>query len=109
MRYTTPERSHFVGGPKLTNGTHSSAFGAGGANAPHFIDNRVRHGFASKSSSGVQMIGALTPLAAQTASITGRIVAFARWRQFHVNKKGTPFVAATAMCNASFAAFAGSA
>ena len=55
------------------------------------------------------MIGALRPLATQTASIEGRIVAFARWRQFQVKRKWTPFVAAMAICSASSAAFAGSA
>jgi len=58
----------------------------GVANAPNLIHDGIVHGFASKSSSGVQMIGALTPFPAQTFSITGRIVAFARWRQFHVNR-----------------------
>src|SRR5438128_894140 len=38
------------------------------AYAPNFIDNGVVHGFASKSSSGVQMIGALRPLPAQIDS-----------------------------------------
>jgi hypothetical protein len=56
------------------------------AHPPNFIDNRVIHGFASKSSSGVQMIGALNPLLAQTDSISGRIVALAMCRQFHVNR-----------------------
>jgi hypothetical protein len=55
-------------------------------NAPNLIHNGIVHGFASKSSSGVQMIGALRPFPAQTFSITGRIMAFAKWRQFHVNR-----------------------
>jgi hypothetical protein len=54
--------------------------------APNFIDNRVVHGFGSKSSSGVQMIGALYPLPAQMDSIKGRMVALAMCRQFHVNR-----------------------
>jgi hypothetical protein len=58
----------------------------GVANAPNLVHNGIVHGFASKSSSGVQMIGALRPFPAQTFSITGRIVAFAKWRQFHVNR-----------------------
>ena len=41
--------------------------------------------------------------------LTGRIAAFAKWRQFHVNKNGIAFVAATAICSASAAAFAGNA
>jgi len=56
------------------------------ANAPNLIHNGIVHGFGSKSSSGVQMIGAFTPFPAQTLSITGRMAAFARWRQFHVNR-----------------------
>ena len=42
------------------------------------IDDRVVHGYVSRSSSGVQIIGAIRPWPAQTASISGRIVAFAR-------------------------------
>jgi hypothetical protein len=60
------------------------------AHPTNFIDNRVGHGFASKSSSGVQMIGALSPLRAQTDSISGRIVALAKCRQFHVKRQGVP-------------------
>jgi hypothetical protein len=56
------------------------------ANSSNFLDNRVIHGFDSISSSGVQMIGAFNPLAAQTDSIIGRSAAFARWRQFQVIK-----------------------
>ncbi len=56
------------------------------AHSPYFVDNRIVHGFVSKSSSGVQMIGALIPLRTQTASISGRIVALAKCRQFHVNR-----------------------
>jgi hypothetical protein len=55
------------------------------------------------------MIGALRPRATRTASIEGRIDAFARWRQFQVKRNGTPFVAAMAMCSASSAASVGSA
>ena len=51
----------------------------------NFIDNWVVHGLAPNSSSGVQMIGALNPFVLQTSSITGRIAALAKWRQFHVN------------------------
>jgi len=52
----------------------------------NFIDNRIVHGFASNSSSGVQMMGAIYPLTLQTCSMTGLIAAFARCRQFHVSK-----------------------
>lgn len=58
----------------------------GVANAPNLIHDGIVHAFASKSSSGVQIIGVLRPFSAQTFSITGRIVAFARCRQFHVNR-----------------------
>lgn len=52
----------------------------------NFIDDRIVHGFAPKNSSGVQIIGALNPFAAHTDSMSGRMVAFARCRQFHVNR-----------------------
>lgn len=48
------------------------------AHTTDFVDDGIIHGSAPKSSSGVQMIGALKPLAVQAASIIGRIVAFAR-------------------------------
>jgi len=54
--------------------------------APNFIDNGVVLGLGSNSSSGVQMIGALYPLPAQTDSIKGRMVALAMCRQIHVNR-----------------------
>src|SRR5207302_6422750 len=75
----------------------------------NLVDNWIVHGLDSSNSSGVQMIGALNPLALQTVSITGRIAALAKWRQFHVNKNGIALVVATAMCSASLAAFAGNA
>jgi hypothetical protein len=56
------------------------------ANPTDFFDDWIVHGFASRSSSGVQMIGALNPLAMQVDSIMGRIDALARCRQFHVNR-----------------------
>lgn len=52
----------------------------------NLIDNWIIHDLDSSSSSGVQMIGALNPLALQTVSITGRITALAKCRQFHVNR-----------------------
>ena len=58
----------------------------GVANPANFLDKRIVHGLDSRSSSGVQIIGALNPLATQTASIKGRIVALAKCRQFHVNR-----------------------
>jgi hypothetical protein len=63
----------------------------------NLVNNCIVHGLESSSSSGVQMIGALNPLALQTASITGRIAALAKWRQFHVNKKGTAPSGATSI------------
>jgi hypothetical protein len=45
---------------------------------PNLIHDRIVHGLASKSSSGVQMIGAFRPFSAQTFSIKGRILAFAK-------------------------------
>jgi hypothetical protein len=55
-------------------------------NLPNLVYNRIVHGNGSKSSSGVQIMGALSPWLMQTASMIGRIVAFARCLQFHVNK-----------------------
>jgi hypothetical protein len=62
------------------------AGGVGVANSTNLLHDGVVHGFGSISSSGVQMIGAFNPLAAQTDSIIGRIVALARCRQFHVSR-----------------------
>ena len=56
------------------------------ANGSYFVNHWIVHGLDSKSSSGVQIIGALSPLATQTDSMTGRMVALAKCRQFHVNR-----------------------
>ncbi len=62
-------------------------------NPPNLIHDRVVQTEPSRSSSGVQMIGARYPLASQTRSINGRIMALARCRQFHVSRYGTAYVA----------------
>jgi hypothetical protein len=62
----------------------------GVADTANLFHNRIVHGFDSKGSSGVQIIGAFSPLEAQTDSINGRIVALAKCRQFHVNKYNDP-------------------
>jgi hypothetical protein len=56
------------------------------AHSPHFLDNGIIHGSVSKSSSGVQRIGALNPLLAQIDSIRERMAALAKCRQFHVKR-----------------------
>jgi hypothetical protein len=58
------------------------------SNAANLVYDRIVHGITFLSSSGVQMIGTLYPLLAHTASITGRIIALAMCRQFHVKRKG---------------------
>src|SRR5205807_4961218 len=55
----------------------------------NLVDNRIVHGLDPSNSSGVQMIGALNPLALQTVSITGRITALAKWRQSMLTKTGS--------------------
>ena len=78
----TPEQIAAIARALLEGGAGSVLV----TNSPHFIHNWIVHVFTSISSSGVQIIGALSPLARQTASITGRIVALAKCRQFHVNR-----------------------
>ena len=48
--------------------------------SPNLADDRIVHDFAHKSSSGVQMMGTVKPLAAHTLLITGRMAALAKWR-----------------------------
>jgi hypothetical protein len=57
------------------------------ADAMYFLDDGVfAHGCSSRSWVGVQMTGGSKPLSRHANSIFPRSVAFAKWRQFHVNR-----------------------
>jgi len=64
--------------------------GMGVAGSTNLINDWIGHGVASNSSSGVNMIGALNPFPLQTFSITGLIIALAKYRQFHVSRLTLP-------------------